>query len=99
MKGYTALASLVGSAEALDPSEMQYRAKTALVWVSKREALQSERACNGCIFKGQRAKVCVQAGLLARLAGQHDCEERDTVSDMTFIYQLIPIDERQLTIE
>ena len=99
MKGYRPLADLVGNAEPLDPAAMQFRAKTALVWVSKREALQSERACNGCVFKGQRAKVCVQAGVLARLAGQHDCEERDTVTDLTFIYQLIPIDERQLTIE
>ena len=94
----TALADLVGLAEPLDPSTMQFRAKTALVWVSKREALRSERACNGCIFKGQRAKVCVQAGQLARLAGHPDCEERDTETDMTFIYVAVPVDPRQLTI-
>jgi hypothetical protein len=99
MKGLKPLADLIGSAEPLDPATMQFRAKSALVWVSKREALESERACNGCVFKGQRAKVCVQAGIIARLAGQHDCEERDTVTDMTFIYQTIPIDPRQLTIE
>lgn len=93
------LSDLVGHAEPLDPYAMQFRAKTALVWVSKREALQSERACNGCVFKGQRAKVCVQAGQLARLAGMKDCEDRDTESDMTFIYVTIPIDTRQLTIE
>jgi len=98
MKGLKPLADLIGSAEPLDPSTMQFRAKTALVWVSKREALESERACSGCCFKGQRAKVCVQASMLARLANQPDCEERDTATDMTFIYVPIPIDPRQLTI-
>jgi hypothetical protein len=95
---YGALADLVGQAEPLDPSKMQYRSVPAVVWVSRKDALKSERACNQCIFKGQKSKVCVQAGQLARLAGHNDCEDRDTETDKTFIYELVPTDPRQLTI-
>jgi len=98
MRGCTPLANLIGQADPLDPAEMKYRAAPARVWVSKNEALESERACSGCVFKGQKSKVCVQAGQLARLAGHNDCEDRDTETDKTFIYELVPTDPRQLTI-
>jgi hypothetical protein len=80
----------------MNPSEMQFRAVPAKVWVSSREALESERACVGCIFKGQKSKVCIQAAQLARLSGQPDCEERDTETDKTFIYVIVPQDVRKL---
>jgi hypothetical protein len=94
----TYLGDLIGQAPPLDPSTMQYRATPAKVWIARNDK-KPERACSGCLFKGQKSKVCVQAGQLACLAGFPDCEERDTESDKTFIYIPIPIDERQLTIE
>lgn len=94
----TALSDIVGMDEPLDPYKMQFKAKPALVWVSKREALDSERACRSCCFKGQKAKVCIQAGQLARLAGNPDCEDRDSDTDKTFIYFVVETDPRQLTI-
>lgn len=94
----TALVDLIGQAPPLDPSTMQYRATPAKIWLARNDP-KPERACSGCIFKGQKSKVCVQAGHLARMSGQPDCEERDTETDKTFIYQLIPIDERQLTLD
>jgi len=93
----TYLGDLIGQAPPLDPATMQYRATPARVWIARNDK-KPERGCNGCVFKGQKAKVCVQAGHLARMSGQPDCEERDTETDKTFIYVPIPIDERQLTI-
>lgn len=89
------LSDLVGQAEPLNPAEMQYRAEPARVWVKRGDA-NPERACAGCCFKGQRAKVCVQAGELARLAGFNDCEARDINTDKTFIYVRLDTDPRQL---
>lgn len=94
----TALADLIGQAPPLDPSTMQYRATPAKIWLARNDP-KPERACQGCLFKGQKSKVCVQAGHVARMSGQPDCEERDTETDKTFIYQRIPIDERQLTLD
>lgn len=94
----TALADLVGMDEPLDPATMQYRATPALLWLPRNDP-KPERACQGCLFKGQKSKVCVQAGHLARLANMPDCEERDIETDKTFIYVAVPVDPRQLTIE
>lgn len=93
----TALADLVGQAEPLDPSTMQYRATPAKIWLARNDP-KPERACQQCIFKGQKSKVCVQAGHLARLSGQPDCEDRDTETGKTFIYVNIEVDGRQLSI-
>jgi len=95
----TALSDLVGMDDQLDPAEMKYRAAPARVWVSKHEALESERACSGCVFKGQKAKVCVQASQLARLAGFADCEDRCPDTDKTWIYVEVPTDPRQVVIK
>ena len=98
MRGLIPLADLVGTDAPLVPAEMQYRATLAQVWVARNDP-KPERACVGCIFKGQRSKVCVQAGDLARLAGMEDCESRDVATGKSFIYVLAPaVDERQQTI-
>lgn len=89
------LADLVGQAEPLEPALMQYRAALAPVWIARNDR-KPERACSGCLFKGQKSKVCVQAGTAARLAGMPDCEERDVESDKTHIYVLVQTDPRQL---
>jgi hypothetical protein len=93
-----ALSDWLGDAEPLDPATMQYRAAPAAVRVARNDP-NPERGCNGCIFKGQKSKVCVQAGQLARLAGFPDCEDRDVDTDKTFVYLLVPIDPRQLIVE
>ena len=89
-----ALSDLVGMDEPLSPADVQFRAVLARVWLPLRTD-KPERACQGCIFKGQRAKVCVQASAAARLSGMPDCEERDRATGKTYIYELIPIDTRQ----
>lgn len=91
------ISDLVGQAPPLDPASMQYRAVLAQIWIDRNEK-NPERACAGCIFKGQRAKVCVQAGHSARRAGFPDCEARDAESDKTHIYVAVPTDPRQLPI-
>ena len=93
-----ALSDWLGDAEPLDPAAMQYRAAPAAVRVARNDP-KPERACAGCLFKGQKSKVCVQAGQLARLAGFPDCEERCPTTDKTFIYVAVPIDTRQLIVE
>lgn len=92
------IADLIGQAPPLDPTSMQYRAVLAKVWIGRKEE-NPESACAGCIFKGQRAKVCVQAGHSARLAGFPDCEARDVESGKTHIYVAVQTDLRQLTIK
>ena len=93
-----AISDWLGSAEPLDPATMRYRAAPAALWVARNDN-KPERACSGCIFKGQKSKVCVQAGQLARLSNQPDCEERDVETDKTFIYVSVPVDPRQSIIE
>jgi hypothetical protein len=73
----------------LDPAAMQYRARPAT----------GVDECSGCVFKGQRAKVCMAAGAAARLAGAPDCEERDVKTGRTFVYYEIETDPRQLRID
>lgn len=55
-------------------------------------------SCSGCVFKGQKSKVCIAAGNAARLARIPDCEDRDAASGKTFIYILTKSDPRQLRI-
>jgi len=81
--------------EPIDPSSIQYRAVPARVKAPKD---QPDRACAGCLFKGQRNKVCVQAGQLARVAGMPDCEDVDQATGKTFIYLARETDPRQLSI-
>lgn len=90
----TFLGDLVGDALPLDPAAMQYKAMLALELGTRKNP---ELACQGCLFKGQRSKVCAQAGQLARLAGLPDCEDVDQASGKTWIYLLRETDSRQLT--
>lgn len=93
-----ALSDWLGDAEPMDPATMQYRAVPALIWLARNDP-KPERACQGCLFKGQKSKVCVQAGQLARLAAFQDCEERDVATGKTFIYVAVELDPRQVIIE
>ncbi len=89
MRGYVALARwLSNDAEPLDPSAMQYRAVAAT----------GVDGCTGCLFKGQKSKVCMAAGTAARLARMPDCEDRDADTGRTFVYVLIKTDPRQMRI-
>lgn len=72
----------------LSPADMQYRAKLASA---------SKGDCVGCLFKGQGAAVCGEAGRLAQLAGMPDCEDRDVETGRTHIYVAVRIDDRQLS--
>lgn len=91
----TFLGDLVGDAPPLDPAAMQYKAMLALERGTRKNP---ELACQGCLFKGQRSKVCVQAGQLARLADMPDCEDVDQATGKTFIYQVRVLDSRQISI-
>lgn len=87
--GFVDVARWVGNtAEPLDPGAMQFRARAAT----------GVRDCSGCVFKGQRSRVCKAAGAAARLAGLPDCEDSDSTG-RTFVYYLIQTDPRQLRIE
>ncbi len=76
------------SAPPLDPGAMQYRAVPAT----------GVDLCSGCVFKGQKSKVCMAAGAAARLARMPDCEEVDIETRRTFVYVLVKLDPRQLPI-
>ena len=78
----TALAELVGMDEPLDPATMRYKAAAAI---------PDRPDCSGCVFRGQRSKVCKEATRLALRAGLPDCDDG-------YVYQLIEVDPRQLTI-
>jgi len=58
----TALSDLVGQDDPVEPA--------AMLFVSK-----PGNSCRGCLFKGQRTKVCREANRLAVLAGFKDCDE------------------------
>lgn len=74
----------------LDPTTMRYRAAPAR---------EDAGDCAGCVFRGQKFKVCEAAAAAAQRAGMPDCEDRDTETKRTFIYVSIPIDPRQAVIE
>lgn len=65
--------------EPLHPESMQFTIKPAT-------------SCRGCLFNGQRSRVCNQACEVARRADLPHCEEG-------VIYVLKEIDPRQLTID
>ncbi len=79
----TALADLVGMDEPLDPATMRYKASAAI---------PDRPDCSGCVFRGQRSKVCKEATRLALRADLPDCDDG-------FVYVAIPVDPRQLTID
>lgn len=73
----------------LDPAAMQYRARPAAAGAGD---------CSGCCFKGQASKVCKAACVAAVRASMPDCDDRDSETGRTFIYQLVQLDPRQLPI-
>jgi len=77
-----ALSDIVGTDDPLDPATMRYKAAAAI---------PDRPDCSGCVFRGQRSKVCKEAARLALRAGLPDC-------DSGHIYVAVPIDSRQLTI-
>jgi hypothetical protein len=74
----TALADLVGLDDPVEPAAMRFRAKPG-------------KSCSGCLFKGQRARVCAEATRIALRAELPDCDDG-------FVYVPILTDPRQLTI-
>lgn len=87
--GYVAVDEwLDNDAAPLDPGAMQYRAVPAT----------GVDPCTGCVFKGQKSKVCMAAGTAARLARMPDCEEVDIETRRTFVYVLVKLDPRQMPI-
>lgn len=72
----------------IDPSTLQYKAVAA----------RKLRSCSGCIFDGQRVKVCREACEIAKRAGLRDCDDIDPATGKTFIYTLRETDSRQLSI-
>lgn len=89
--GLVAVSDWLGQADApLEPSTMQYQAR-----IADKDAGD----CAGCVFKGQKANVCMAACAAARLAGIPDCEDRDPETGRTFVYTLTKTDPRQLRID
>lgn len=78
MKGFTALADLVGNDDPIEPAMMRFTTKAA-------------KSCRGCLFEGQRSRVCKEATRIALRAGLADCDEGH-------VYVAVLIDKRQLTI-
>lgn len=72
----------------IDPSTLQYKAIAA----------RKLRSCSGCLFEGQRVKVCPEACEIAKRAGLPDCDDIDQAIGKTFIYTLRETDPRQLSI-
>lgn len=91
VRGFTSVVYWLGGRDAdqLAPAAMQYRAKLAST---------SKGGCAGCLFKGQAAAICGEAGRLAKLAGMPDCEEKDSETGRTFIYVALELDPRQLDV-
>jgi len=77
-----ALSDIVGTDDPLDPATMLYKAAAAI---------PDRPDCSGCIFRGQRSKVCKEATRFALRASLPDCDDG-------VIYVAVPIDSRQLTI-
>jgi hypothetical protein len=72
----------------VDPASMQYKAVAA----------RKLRSCSGCLFDGQRVKVCREACEIAKRAGLPDCDDIDPATGKTYVYQLRDTDPRQLSI-
>lgn len=72
----------------VDPASMQFKAIAA----------RKHRSCSGCLFDGQRVKVCREACEIAKRAGLADCDDIDPVTKKSMIYVIRPVDPRQLSI-
>lgn len=77
-------------AEPLDPEKLQYRSAPAQ---------KGAGDCAGCAFRGQMPKVCKAANAAAVRAGWSDCDDKDPETGRTFVYHLVPVDPRQISIE
>ena len=90
LPGYVDVNRWVGQdAEPLDPAAMQFGARLAPADAGD---------CSGCLFRGQKSKVCMAAGAAARRAGLPDCEDQDAETGRTFVYHQIKNDPRQMRI-
>ena len=78
-----ALADYIGTDEPLDPAQMRFKAIAAPA---------GRPDCSGCVFRGQRYKVCEEAARLALRADLPDCDDG-------YIYVPVAVDPRQLIIE
>lgn len=70
----------------IDPATLQYKAIAA----------RKHRSCSGCLFDGQRVKVCREACEIAKRAGLADCDDIDPATGKTYVYQLRETDPRQI---
>lgn len=70
----------------VDPASMQFKAVAA----------RKHRSCSGCLFDGQRVKVCREACEIAKRAGLPDCDDIDPATGKTYVYQLRDTDPRQI---
>lgn len=70
----------------VDPASMQFKAVAA----------RKHRSCSGCLFDGQRVKVCREACEIAKRAGLADCDDIDPATNKSHIYVTRPIDPRQI---
>jgi hypothetical protein len=91
VRGFISVVHWLGGRDAdqLAPAAMRYRAKLASA---------SKGACAGCLFRGQAAAICGEAGQLAQRAGLPDCEATDPETGRTFIYVALEVDPRQLEV-
>lgn len=58
----------------------------------------TEVDCLGCVFLGQRAKVCMAAAEMAKAAGGYDCEEL-LPDGRKLVYVAVKFDVRQESLE
>lgn len=72
----------------IDPATLQFKAIAA----------RKHRSCSGCLFDGQRVKVCREACEIAKKAGILDCDDVDPVTGKSMIYMLRETDPRQISI-
>lgn len=70
----------------VDPALMQFKAVSA----------RKHRSCSGCLFDGQRVKVCREACEIARRANLPDCDDIDPMTNKSLIYVLRETDPRQI---
>lgn len=70
----------------IDPAKLQFKAVAA----------RKHRSCSGCLFDGQRVKVCREACEIAKKAGILDCDDVDPTTGKSMIYQLREVDSRQI---
>ncbi len=60
----------------VDPASMQFKAVAA----------RKHRSCSGCLFDGQRVKVCREACEIAKRAGLADYDDIDPATNKSHIY-------------